>query len=49
MVQAVIGSCLAVSVLLADIAIDAHEIRLAATAGARQPTSSRAVAVAPVG
>jgi len=34
-VQAVIWSCLSASVLLADIAIDAHEIRLAATAGAR--------------
>lgn len=47
MVQAVIWSCFAISVLLADIAIDAHEIRIAATAGApvrRSPAVSAPVA-----
>jgi len=46
-VQAVIWTCLALSVLLADIVIDAHEIRVAATARARVP--SRPAVAASVG
>ena len=47
-VQAVIWTCLAFSVLLADIAIDAHEVRIAATSRTVAPAARPAVA-APVG
>jgi uncharacterized membrane protein len=44
MVQAVIWTCLAASVLVADIAIDAHDLRVAATTRARVPARTAAPA-----
>jgi uncharacterized membrane protein len=46
MVQAVIWSCLALSVLLADVVNDWYEIRLAATSRAQAPARARAAAAA---